>query len=56
LSVEELIERKEERDREDEVDDTDWTHLVTNSVSPKQIYSEAVDPRARSVFDDVDRS
>ena len=54
-SVRELIERKEERDREDEDDESDWTHLVTSSTSSKQSPAEAADPRARSIFDDVDQ-
>jgi len=55
VSVKNLIERKEERDREEEGDESDWTHLVTNSTSPKLTPAESPDPQSRSIFDDVDR-
>lgn len=53
-SVEDLIDRKERRDRENDEAETDWTHLL--AVTPKLPTSSALrsDPRVRSIFDDVD--
>lgn len=52
-SIETLEERKQERDKETEEDDADWTHIVTQTKD-----SSGVKPKvagARSIFDDVDQ-
>ncbi|BCH19947.1 hypothetical protein MesoLjLa_67980 (plasmid) [Mesorhizobium sp. L-2-11] len=48
-SVKNLIERKEQRDNESEGDESDWSHLVTNSATPKSAPAKINDPRARSI-------
>ena len=49
-----LAERQDERDSETE-DDSDWTHIVTTTEKAPSSTIIASDPRARSIFDDVDR-
>ena len=49
-SIESLEERKRERDEED--DSTDWTHIVTQKSAPPPVPSSGT---MRSIFDDVDR-
>lgn len=53
-SVKRLVERKEERDSETG-DDSDWTHIVTAAVKAPSPAAAPADPRARSIFDDVDQ-
>jgi hypothetical protein len=49
-SVEEIEERKHERDKEDE-SDTDWTHIVTQKKEEAPVPPAAM----RSTFDDIDK-
>ena len=41
---------------ENEGYESDWTHLVTNSAIISLVPTKVNDPRARSIFDDVDQS
>lgn len=51
-SIEEIEERKRERDDETE-SETDWTHIVTQKK--EDVTASAVPLTARSIFDDVDK-
>ena len=53
-AMKKLAERKEERDSETE-DDSDWTHIVTTTEKAPASTIAVPDPRARSIFDDVDQ-
>lgn len=52
-SIATLEERKEEREKESDNDDTDWTHIVTQAKESSISVSKATG--ARSIFDDVDQ-
>lgn len=52
-SIATLEERKEERDKESEDDDADWTHIVTQKKDSSGAKPKATG--ARSIFDDVDQ-
>ncbi|MET3520958.1 hypothetical protein [Mesorhizobium abyssinicae] len=54
-SVKDLIERKEQRDSVDD-DESDWTHLVTNSATPASSPTKTSNSGARSIFEDVDQN